>query len=182
MRRVPIALACAVLTCAGAAKAATPPPIEAYGATEAISGLSLSPSGKRAAFMIANSKGRLIAVQDVGGKVIATVTPGDVKLRGLRWAGDDYLEITTSVTLNISMDWGSKDELSRVDVLNLHTLKVSTVFSGQKTVAVPVIANFGSAQVGGRWYGYFAGFPQNSEAAGFDTSITGDVQLYKVDL
>ena len=182
MRRVLLSVACASVLTSGAARAASPPPVEAYGSFDAISDVSLSPSGKRAAFMITNAKGRLIAVQDVGGKVIATVTPGAVKLRGLNWAGDDFLEVTTSVTLNISSDFGSKDELSRVDVLNLHTLKVATVFAGQKTVAVPVVANFGSAQVGGRWYGYFGGYQMNSEAAGFDSSITGGVQLYKVDL
>ena len=182
MRRVLLSLACAGALSAGAARAASPPPIEAYGAFDAISDVSLSPSGKHAAFMVTNAKGRLIAVQDVGGKVIATVTPGAVKLRGLNWAGDDFLEVTTSVTLNISSDFGSKDELSRVDVLNLHTLKVATVFAGQKTVAVPVLGNYGSAQIGGRWYGFFSGFPMKSEAAGFDSSITGDAQLYKVDL
>ena len=184
MRRVLAGLACALWCLAGGAEAAAPPPpIEAYGATDAVSGLSLSPSGKRAAFMITNSKGRLIVVQDIGGKVIATVTPGGVKFGGLTWVGDDFLEITTSATLDLGADWSFKHELARVDVLNLQTLKVATVFGGRKDVAVPVMGNFGSAQIGGRWYGYFGGLRVEHEAAGIDTTVpTGAPQLYKVDL
>lgn len=184
MRRVLIGLACALpWSAGGVAQAAGPPPIEAYGAMPAVSGLSLSPSGKRAAFMISNAKGRLVVVQDVGGKVIATVTPGGVKLRDLSWAGDDLLEITTSSTFNLGMDWSYEHELERVDVLDLHALKVTTIFRNQKNVAPPVLANYGSARVGGRWYGYFAGLRVEADEAGMNATVTSDFrQLYKVDL
>ena len=69
-----IILALAALVCAArAAYAEPPPPLEAYGRFENVSSLSLSPSGKRAAFLITTPKRRLIGVQEVGGKLLATV-------------------------------------------------------------------------------------------------------------
>ena len=129
MVRVWLGCIAAWVICAASVAAAEPPPLEAYGRFAAVSAVSLSPSGKRAAFLVTNPKGRLIAVQDLGGKIIATITPDQSKLRRISWAGDDFVLITTSSTVNLGIDWGFKHELDQVQVVNLRSLKVSSVFA-----------------------------------------------------
>ena len=143
--------------------------------------MSLSPSGDRAAFLVTTAKGRRIAVQNIGGKFLATVDPGALKLRRITWAGDDFLLITTSSTINLGMDWGFKHELDQVQVLDLHTLKMFSVFQNQRTISNVVFGTYGVAQAGGRWYGYFGGLRLEQGAS--DVHLTNsNPQLYKVDL
>ena len=182
MVRVWLGCFCALMVGAMSAARADRPPIEAYGAVPAASHLSLSPSGKRAAFLLnTTDKGLLIAVQDVGGKIIITANAGGAKLDGLTWAGEDYLLIHTSATVNLGMDWGFKHELGGVVVLDLRTMKALSVFHNTAKIADAVFGSFGVAQIGGRWYGFFGGLGLAGDIG--DTYLAdGHPQLYKVDL
>jgi dipeptidyl aminopeptidase/acylaminoacyl peptidase len=177
--------AVAVLTvCAGSAIAGTAPPLEAYGRGPAVEHLSLSPSGTRAAYVVPSTDGRRIVLQDVGKSVLATVNLGSAKLDSLRWAGDDYLIITTSATYDLGPDFvGSKWVIASSQALNIKTLKAIGVFHNQVAIAKDSVFGFyGTAKVNGRWYGYFGGVT-------LEKSITGDYllshtypDLYQVDL
>ncbi len=179
-------LVCVLAFAGGAADAsrAEPPPIEAYAAYPAASNLSLSPSGRRAAFLVANKAGRRIVVQEVGGKVLATVDPGALKLRGIRWAGEQFLLITSSSTTNLGMDWGFKHELDHVEILDLQTLKTVVAFEHTPKISNIVQGTFGVAEKGGRWYGYFGGITLAGDtgAMGAVYANHGYPDLYEVDL
>ena len=178
-----ILLAVALLGGLAATARAAPPPVESYGRSPAASDLSLSPSGKRSAFLATNAAGRRIVIQEVGGKLLATVNPGALKLRDISWAGDGFLLISTSSTVNLGEDWGFKHELGRIEVLNLRTLKTIDVFTNAPTIADFVLGSYGVGQRGGRWYGYFGGITLGDE--GHRTDVYADhgyPDLYEVDL
>ena len=176
-------LVCAVLAFVGVAPAALaePPPLEAYGRAPAISELSLSQTGKYAAFLVSTAQGRKIAIEEVGGKLIATIDPGPAKLRDVSWAGDDFLLVTTSSTVNLGMYWGFKHEIGNVVAFDRRTLKLLTIF--EKTAKIPpaVFGTHGVANIGGRWYGYFGGLHLEGDIG--DTYLSnGHPLLYRVDL
>lgn len=183
MRQLILAAALAALMAPLAAMAAEPPPIEAYGRSPAASNLSLSPSGKRAAFLVTNASGRRILVQEVGGKVLVAVNPGDQKLRDISWAGDDFLLITASATVDLGPEWGFKHELEQVQVLNLKTLKTLNVFERASNISDFVLGTYGVGQRAGRWYGYFGGITLETEGNRTDAVAThGYPDLFEVDL
>ena len=182
MRHLSLALVVAWAAAFGAASArAEPPPLEAYGRAPAVSKLSLSPSGKRAAFLVHTAAGRRIAVQEVGGKFLATIDPGDLKLRDIAWAGDDFLIIASSATVNLGMDWGYKHELGRVEVLNLKTLKTLVIFDKTPKISGFVLGSYGVGQKSGRWFGYFGGITLAGEGSDVYANH-GYPDLYQVDL
>jgi dipeptidyl aminopeptidase/acylaminoacyl peptidase len=171
----------AMLAAASAALAAEPPPIEAYGRLPAVSDLTLSPSGKRAAFVVNNAAGRRIAVQEVGGKLLVTIDPGVAKLSWIRWAGEDHLLVATSATVNMGFEYGFKHELMKVLVLNLSTLKTMTVFERTQSISNVVFGYGGFTEKGGHSYGFFRGVTLEGEG-NHAQWIHGYADLYQVDL
>ena len=173
---------------------AAPPPLEAYGRLPGMSHVSLSPSGRRYAFVADQGSGRKVYVMDKHGKLIETADASGLKLRDLTWAGDDFLLVKMSSTLNLgSIVSFWKGELSSVIVLNLRTHAGSTVFDGRRDVARAVFGDFGTANVDGRWYGYFGGLTVETVAGGHgerrfsNAPAIGDghelvTDLYRVDL
>jgi dipeptidyl aminopeptidase/acylaminoacyl peptidase len=175
----------ALAICGGARAFAAPAPLEAYGRDPAVYGLSLSPSGARAAFVAMTPNGRRIAVQDVGKNLVATADIGGAKLRGLYWAGDDFLLIETSATYDIGPYFvHSKAEISSFEVLNLKTLKDVVVFSQDRGIAKnSVFGFFATGKSDGRWCGYFGGQTLERTADGdYVLSSNRSIDLYKVDL
>jgi dienelactone hydrolase len=178
----------AVLAAAGATHAA--PALEAYGKLPAIqpSQFKLSPSGTRIAFVTATKQPgvRQLVVRELSGK---TLTAANLtgKLWGVRWAGDDFVLISTSTTLN--NPWWEVGEYPQIAVLNLKTGKSFVVFQGVPKIFPTVFRNYGVGQVGGRWYGFYAGVTLDGGGGGlvdFDRkqyAITHTwFDLYKVDL
>ena len=183
MRHLLLAAALAALAGPAAAAPTAPPPVEAYGRTPTASELSLSPSGKRAAFLVTKPTGRRIVVQEVGGDPLLTIDPGPLKLREISWAGDEFLLVATSSTVDLGEDWGFKHELERIQVINLRTLKSMEVFERADRIAHFVLGAYGVGQRGGRWYGYFGGITLADE--GHRTDVYADhgyADLYETDL
>ena len=176
-----LALAVALGSAAEAASLqGPPPPVEDYGRLPALEFVTLSPSGARYAFVVTAGDERRLAVSDTNGKILAVKTVGDLKVRGLSWAGDDHLLVDASAT--VDLDWRyrvARQELGAVIVLDLKHRRSFTVFGarGQRQLARAVAGEYGAAQVDGRWYGYFGGYRLG----------TGEVRLpspdlYRVDL
>jgi dipeptidyl aminopeptidase/acylaminoacyl peptidase len=179
--RVVLGLMAGLILAASAVAGATSPPLEAYARAPAIANVSLSPSGKRAAFLVANAKGRVVAIQELGGKLLTTVGMGDAKLRGLEWAGDDFLLITTSKTVDLGMYYGFKHELTKVEVVDIAAPKLTTVFENASRVLNVVEGSYGAARIDGRWYGFFGG--QAVTRSMSDSYIQNNFRdLYRVDL
>jgi len=172
----------ASLTLATAA-AAAPPPIEAYGKLPGVELISLSPSGDRLATVAVVGDARtLLAATTNGMQAIFTTAVGPAKVRDIQWAGEDHLLVRISQTTNIGYDFTRQNyELSAVVVINLKTGKSFTVFEHHPTVAQAVFDFYGTAQIGGTWYGFFAGMKMQQEKMGTLLADT-DIDLYRVNL
>ncbi len=162
---------------------AAPPPVEAYGKLPGIEEVRLSPSGMRYAFVATDGEKRRLYVVTVDGKPLHIGELGTAKVRGLEWAGEGYVLVTFSATVNLGMDFTvSRAELSSVIVLNVDTGKSVQVFAHQsQRVATAVFGTYGTAQVDGHWYGWFAGRScENDNTGCYRLKDFND--LYRVDL
>src|SRR5215213_1690304 len=94
MRRIRVWLAVSIAIVFTSTGHAEPPPaLAAYGALPAVQDPALSPSGRRIALVATlNGKRQLIA-REVGGDPIAIAGVGDLKVRDVRWAGEDLLTL-----------------------------------------------------------------------------------------
>jgi len=165
-----VALALAGLFFACAAVCAAAPPVEAYARLPAMQNVSLSPSGARYAYVVVDGDARKLVVATVdGNQAVFACDVGKAKVIGVYWAGDDHLLVEVSHTVDPGPFHVSKDELATVISINLKTGAAISVLTSSRGV-MPVFGVDGSAQIKGRWFGYFGG-------------VSDDVvDLYRVDL
>src|SRR5690606_16318314 len=90
------ALAVAAFAAVPAIAQPTPPPIEADASLPALSNVMISPDGGKIAYIRQAADGRQLVVMRLTGEVISATSVGDQKVRGLSWADDRHLLITTS--------------------------------------------------------------------------------------
>jgi dipeptidyl aminopeptidase/acylaminoacyl peptidase len=172
--------AAAVLAAGGPAAAA--PPVEAYGKLPAVELMRLSPDGDRFAFVAVADEKRRLVVAAVHGKPIIAAPTGQAKVRDMEWAGEDHLLVTTSATVDLTLDFGAKYELDAVLQIDLATGKAFQVFQGDQGVAQTVFGQFGTGSSDGKWFGYFGGLTYaDGTTAGYDLAH-GWPDLYQVDL
>jgi acetyl esterase/lipase len=195
MRRLKSAIAVSLVLAAGAALSPSraAPPVEDYGKLPAMDMVKLSSSGERYAFIADDGAARRIYVATTDNKPLLIVPLGKTKVWSLAWAGEDYVLVHWSQTVGVGPDFTvSRQELSGATVLNLRTHSVLQVFANQPTTVDPVVEGFyGTAQIGGRWYGYFSGYTlQNDKynpSPHANEQVDGDLHvlvpdLYRVDL
>jgi len=96
-----LAIVLAALAYAGATQAV---PLEVYGRLPKLEDVSISPDGTKIAFVRTDGDTRIIAiVSHADRKTLKMIRVGKVKLRGVRWADDFRVMITTSET---TLPWG----------------------------------------------------------------------------
>ncbi len=186
-------LAAGLFMAAGAARAVQP--LEAYGALPYIetSQFKLSASGARIAFVARNPDGtRQLIVRELSGATLTSANITTNKVRGLRWAGDDYVLLTTSSTLNnLDSSRSAVAEFAQVVVINVKTGASFAVFSHDKSIYPSVFGLYGVAQKDGRWVGYFGGVTLQGMGNGFVDFAQGGqrhmpdhayTDLYEVEL
>jgi hypothetical protein len=166
---------------------ADPPPVEDYGKLPAMDLVRLSPSGDRYAFVADDGQARRLYVSTIDNQPLQIASLGSRKVWDIRWAGEDFVLIQTSTTVGDAQFTVTKMELTSVIVLNLRTHKFQQVFANSQSVDPVVLGNYGTAQINGRWYGYFGGFSLTSDDVGLkrQTNVQGGAlvpDLYQVDL
>lgn len=181
--RLRLALSLGLIACSLAWSApGAPPPLAAYSGLPALEFPVLSPSGQRLAMVIGAADKRVLVVQQLYGKVLSTVHLGDAKVRGLSWAGDDIVLIWTSVTQNLGMDYGFKNELRNFATVDLTTLEVRWPLDNERVLNASM-GYYGSRKENGRWYGYVAMLPLSHSTYSDDYLLSaGRRQLMRVDL
>lgn len=129
-----LALAVAGVCCAASEGAwaqgqvAAPAPLEAYGATPAIEHIQLSPSGQLIARITVKGETRAIAVTRVAtGEDVFVGDISVIKVRDLRWIGEDRILVVTSQTRGIASLGVSRAELFFGQVLDLNSRRVVQV-------------------------------------------------------
>ena len=74
-------------------------PLEAYGRLPLIEDVQISPDGALIAVAMTDGENRLVVIKRLADdKVIGGLRAGDKKVRDVRWAGSDFLLVTTSQT------------------------------------------------------------------------------------
>jgi dipeptidyl aminopeptidase/acylaminoacyl peptidase len=172
--RIPAIATLCLFACAAALSArAAPPPLAAYGKLPLVEQMALSPSGDRYAMIrVTDNARQLIIVPVAGGTPTVLSFAGKDKLRDLSWAGDDHVIVTATATLHDGAEFTTDAfEIAEALVYPLNKHPSFVVFSGERRLKNLVAGEYGYAQVGGHWYGYFGALNQ-----GFGE------ELYRVDL
>jgi dipeptidyl aminopeptidase/acylaminoacyl peptidase len=164
------------------APAAAAPPIEAYGKLPAVDLMRLSPDGDRFAFVAVVGDARQLVAATLEGKALIASAVGQAKVRDMEWVGEDHLLVTTSATVDLTIDLGYKYELDGVLQVDLSTRKAFWVFQGDRGVAQTVIGQFGTTSSSGKWFGYFGGITYAQTSTNEFYLDHGWPDLYQVDL
>ncbi|HEX3699100.1 MAG TPA: S9 family peptidase [Phenylobacterium sp.] len=119
VRRLLYALAFLLLAAPAAAA-----PLELYGKLPSIETGAVSASGSQLALVVTNGEDRRIAVQDLAsGKLTFVGDLGQAKVRDIRWAGDQHLIITHSITTKPN---GAEVEADRAEYMFASDLDLGT--------------------------------------------------------
>lgn len=101
-------------------------PLEAYGGLPSIESIEISPNGQRLAAVITNGEERAVLVKEVAtGQVLVRASTGTVKIRFIRWAGDDDLILVKTVTASPIDVQTTQREWAMAFGLNVQTQKVT---------------------------------------------------------
>lgn len=158
------------------------PPLEAYGKLPAVEMMRLSPDGDKFAFVADLKEARKLYVATVHGKSLLAAPIGDNKVRGVFWVGEDHLLVVTSSTVNLTLDFGGKYELSSVFQVDLKTGKAWWVFEKASAIAHTVRGYYGQSSADGHAYGYFGGITYARTLTNDYVFEHGWSDLYRVDL
>jgi dipeptidyl aminopeptidase/acylaminoacyl peptidase len=153
--------------------APTPPStaLALYGQLPVVDHMSLSRSGKRFAFVMQKGKTRQLFIRDAEGGALMTPSLGDVKVRGVRWAGDDIVLVAISTTIksgkSIHYRGAAHYEIMEIFIFDVKEQKISHVFQTMKQFFQMVTVDYGERLIDGRWYGFY---------------VPNDGVLYRVNL
>ena len=173
-------LAVCMFTSGPPVRAADPTP---YGHLPAIEDMRLSRSGQRFAFIgMIKDKRMLVVVED--GKAVFANGIGDIKVRSIRWASEDHILVSVTKTENLMVDFGTVAELETVLRVNLKDKVFAPIFAGVPSVAPRIFGMYGTANDGGKTYGFFGGITLTAATGNRAAYVMGSttVDLYRVDL
>ena len=180
----------AMLSAAQTVQAQTSPDIpllEEYGRLPVFEDAAISANGTRRAQLINLKDSRYVFLYE-NGKSLRKIKLGNVKIRDLRWAGDDYLLIRISETQKLGNRFTTdKFELWRTLVVSAApNSKVQFVFEKQHDILDSTVGFFGLRQIGGETYLYTGGNPLERVGSANRTGTYifrgGGFSLYQVNL
>jgi dienelactone hydrolase len=166
------------------ALAAAPPALSIYGKLPGLEMAALSRSGERVAMIGMVGGERRLVVIDAASKPLASAKLGDVKLRGLYWAGEDSVLVYKSDTARLSsMDFSTdKAELYSMLVVPLDGKPAWSVFADNNLITGGVTGFYGIREKQGRYFGYFGGITYDRDLDTGRYLGSTDPVLYEVDL
>lgn len=180
-----LVLPLAAQTVAPPAAPAAPPPLSLYGGLPGFETAAISPSGDRIAIVgRVGQNDRRLVVLDKDNKPLLAVPLGDVKVRGIYWAGDNRVLVHKTVTMDLGGNFTKqRAELATMIVVPLDGGQSYQVFQNNSSVTGGIRGFYGINQRDGRYYGYFGGMTLERSNLGFDPVLnSADPVLYEVDL
>ncbi|HUD28020.1 MAG TPA: prolyl oligopeptidase family serine peptidase, partial [Novosphingobium sp.] len=161
--------------------AAPPPPLDAYGEMPRVEDVAVSPDGQSVAYVMQAKEGRRVIVTK-GDKVLMNGSSGENKVRGIEWADNDTVLLTTTSTVAMYGFAASKYELTGTTILPMVAgREAGLVFGKSKAIAHTTRGRYGIRTIGGRTVGYFGGI--ELEVNGMDTYFRhGRASLFAVDI
>jgi dipeptidyl aminopeptidase/acylaminoacyl peptidase len=125
-------------------------PVETYGRLPSLERVAISPDGSRLAVVqTAANKRVLLALSLADHKVTGKLDFGDIKIRGINWADEDHLVVTTSVTTLPLFLEGKNSEWYVLQVWDIAKGKLSNYpnTNSMNTLTAPVTMNVISGPV-----------------------------------
>ncbi|MDG2004367.1 MAG: prolyl oligopeptidase family serine peptidase [Novosphingobium sp.] len=177
-------LASLALLSAPAWAADDPPPLEAYGDLPGVEDMAISPDGQSLAMVTRVKDRRMLLVSGEGGSMRSAQGLGDTKVRALRWAGNDLLIVTTSVTENLPIEFLAKQrETFGAIIINLANDKTEMVFENRNSIGSAIFNSGAIRQIDGKWLGYFKGLEFKKASGSMKyTHYGSNMALFAVDL
>lgn len=138
---------------------ATPrPPLDAYGNLPDIEDVAISTSGTRTAMVGTFSGKRGVVATDGAGKVLVFALIGEAKVRGIEWAGDEFVLVYYSNTTRLNDGFtAERIEASSALILPADGGQPQTVFANSSRIVNSIEGRYGLRKVDGRWTGFFGG-------------------------
>jgi dipeptidyl aminopeptidase/acylaminoacyl peptidase len=173
-------MAAACLAITGPAFAADakagPPPLSLYGGLPNLEQVEISPDGKLLAVAITDGEKRMMVIREAaeGGKALTALNFGNNKLRGLQWAGNEHVLVTTSSTAQVLGLTGPKREYLMSFDFNLVTRKQTALMAGQEDAMNIVLETPDVRFIDGVPYAFVEGIHFN-DGRGWNT-------LYRINL
>ena len=180
---VSLLLVTATVFCVATARAM--PPLEIYGNLPGLEMAAISPSGNHVAILGRVGTDRKLLLLDQGSKLIRHVSVGDIKIRGLYWAGDEMLLIERSNTTVLGPSFtANKAELTGMMVLPVVGDRVWQIFEKHDSITGGIRGFYGLNQRNGKWFGYFGGITLDRALGSMSGRVlqSTDPVLYEVDL
>jgi dipeptidyl aminopeptidase/acylaminoacyl peptidase len=147
-----------------------------------MSKVQISDSGQHLAWVNTSGELQHLIIAEVSGKPIVNQDLGDLKLRRLEWAGDDYLVAFLSSTQKLNFSLGlNKDELWNMVVVGIKDGSVRWPLANKRVVNA-AFGDYGLRKVNGRWSAYVGTYEKTDLD---DNSLHVDLaprRLTRVDL
>jgi len=149
-------------------------PLAAYGSLPSIETASISPDGRRVAFIATNDEERLIVLRDLEGGPNKTLAVGKAKVREIGWASPRYLLITATRATHITGVIAPRGEYAQLFIYDIARDKLRNVM---QDVTYGMTVMFGGPyvrEVDGRLFIFLSGvhFPENGQ---------GQIALYRYE-
>jgi len=161
-------------------------PLSEYGKLPDVERSAISPSGDRVA-VITTIKGKrvILAIEDQT-TPIKIVSVGDMKVRSIRWVGEDRLLLTTSKTQDLYGFTTDKTELDIGRVIPIaDDTEAGIIFGNVRKLVDSMRGFYGIREIDGRHYGFFGGIELGRDSSGRRSSLKfrhGRPFLFKVDM
>lgn len=160
------------------------PPLEVYGELPPYEDAALSESGDYLAVLGTVGGSRQIIIMDQQNTPLKILPVQDLKIRSMRWLGDDSLLLVRSVTEELGPNFVARQhEFSQALIIPLQDgAEMQMVFGKRRNMVNAVFGVHGVRKIEGKWYGFFGGVQlANDRRNGFRFEH-GRPGLYRVDL
>lgn len=165
------------------------PPLSEYGKLPDVERTALSSSGDRHALVATIQDERVLIAVENQTNPIKIVKIGDLKVRSIRWIGDDRILLVTSQTQDLGRGFTTdKAEFSLGTIIPIANDQPSSViFGNSKKLYEAILSNQGIREIDGTYYGFFGALKfKKDRRGGSNTSKWvfdhGRQHLYKVNL
>ncbi len=162
---------------------AAAPPLAAYGALPGVESPELSPSGKRVSMLTTLQGKRTLLVVELGGKALLRADVGDLKIRDVVWAGEDYVLAVFTATQDLGVDYsGYREEMANVLVLDLKQSQWSWPLENSR-MGNAVFGFYGTHLQNERWYAHVGTISMERNASSGTAYLSRNPpQLSRIDL
>ncbi|MEO0871632.1 MAG: S9 family peptidase [Pseudomonadota bacterium] len=162
-------------------------PLAEYGKLPDVERSAISPSGDRIAFVTTLEGKRVLLAMEDQTKALMAVKVGDIKVRSIRWVGDDRLMLITSQTEDLSSRFTTdKAEFYSARIIPLtKDAEAGVVFGNSQRHPNSFMGNYGVREIDGEQYGFFGAIEFKRGGSGNRTGYELDhtrPYLFKVNL